>query len=179
MYFRKLNGEGFYLSPADVNNEAEALCKWMNEDEAIAHFNGFYNSLVSYEKCAEKLAKWAEGPFFFSIVSDNNEFMGHISVFNIGHNDLYGTIGIYLAKEYRGRGFGKKALKLVIEYLFNATRFEAIHIEVFSFNKKAYEIYKSLGFKVAGVYHNSLYHMSELKDIIMMEMLRKDYTSKR
>ena len=65
--------------------------------------------------------------------------MGHVSMFNMGHHELYTTMGIYIGQEYRGNGYGKEAIQLVIDYLFNTQRYESIQLQVFGYNKKAYD----------------------------------------
>lgn len=176
MYYKKLIGNHLYLSPIDIEHETPILTKWLNEDAAIAYFNGFYDRLLDEQKTNEMMSKWNEGPFFFSIVlHENNTFIGHISLFNFGSHEQYATMGIYIGNEYRQHGYGKEAIKLLIDYAFDTQRLNAIHLEVFGFNQNAFEIYKKMGFKECGRWHHSLYHKGMSHDIILMELLREDY----
>ncbi len=176
MYYKKLVGERLYLSPIDIENEVKTMTKWMNEDEDIAHFNGFYGSLLGEEKVREMMSKWNEGPFIFSIVSqEKNEFMGHVSLFGMDSHEQFVTMGIYLGKEFRHCGYGQEAIRLLLRYIFDFQRFNAIHLEVFSFNKNAIKAYQKLGFKECGRWHKVKYHQGQLHDIIMMELLREDF----
>lgn len=176
MYYKKIVGKSVYLSPIDIDHEVDLMTLWMNEDKDIAYYNGFYGSLLGKEKVRALLEKWNEGPFMFSIINkENNAFMGHISMFNMGHHELYTTMGIYIGQEYRGNGYGKEAIQLVVDYLFQTQRYEAIQLQVFGYNKKAYEVYKKIGFKECGRYHKALYHESKYHDIILMELLKEDY----
>lgn len=176
MYYKKLIGDRLYLSPMDIEHETPILTKWLNEDQDIAYFNGFYGSLLGEQKTSEMMNKWNEGPFSFSIVSlENHAFMGHISLFNLGSHEQYATMGIYIGREYRQCGYGKEAMKLLIDYAFNTQRFNAIHLEVFGFNQNAFETYKKFGFKECGCWHHCLYHNGKSHDIILMELLREDY----
>ena len=43
------------------------------------------------------------------------------------------------------------------------------------YHKKAYEVYKKIGFKECGRYHKALYHESKYHDIILMELLKENY----
>lgn len=176
MYYKKLVGEHVYLSPIDIDNETKILTKWMNEDKEIAIYNGFYGSLLGEEKVREMLMKWNEGPFLFSIVNkETNEFMGQVSYFGMDSHEQYITVGIFLGEKYRNQGYGKEAMNLSIDYLFNTQRFNAIHLEVFSYNKKAYEMYKKMGFVECGRWHKVRYHEGISQDVILMELLREDY----
>ena len=176
MYYKKLVGNKVYLSPMDIDYEVPMMTKFMNEDMDIAYFNGFYDSLLGEDKVRELLMKWNEGPFAFSIIEkDTNAFMGHVSMFNADSHQQYITLGIYIAEQYRGRGYGKEAMQLAIDYAFNTQRYHTIHLEVFAYNTKALEIYKKLGFKECGRWHKARYHMGESHDIIMMELFREDW----
>lgn len=174
MYYKKIVGEHLYLSPMDIQNETDIMTKWVNEDQDIAYFNGFYGSLLGKEKTQEMMQKWNEGPFSFSIVSlEDDSFMGHISLFGMDSHEQYATMGIYLGKDYRGHGYGKEAMQLLIDYAFNTQRFNAIHLEVYSYNTHAIEVYKKMGFVECGRWHKARYHLGEYHDIILMELLKK------
>lgn len=178
MYYKKLIGEKIYLSPMDIENESKIMTKWVNEDQEVAYFNGFYGSLLGEEKVKEMLNKWNEGPFSFSIVSlDKNEFVGHISLFGMDSHEQYATMGIYIGKEYRQKGYGKEAIQLLIDYAFTTQRFNAIHLEVYAYNTNAYQAYKKLGFVECGRWHQVRYHEGRSQDVILMELLREDYNS--
>lgn len=180
MYYKKIVGEHLYLSPTDMELESAILTRWWNEDQEIADNNGFFNQLLNQEKVAEMLQKWNEGPFVFSVVEKaGNAFMGHISLFNIGRHELYATMGIYIGADYRHRGYGREAMKLFIDYIFQTQRFQALHLEVFDFNRRGVQIYQSLGFNECGRWHQALYHNGTLHDIVMMELLRGDWAKQR
>ena len=176
MYYKKLIGEHLYLSPIDIENEVKPMTEWLNEDKDIAYFNSFYGSLLGEEKVREMMNKWNEGPFIFSIVSkDENLFMGHVSLFGIDSHEQFATMGIYLGKEYRHHGYGQEAIHLLLKYVFDFQRFNAIHLEVFSFNENAIKAYQKLGFKECGRWHKVKYHQGENHDVVMMELLKEDF----
>lgn len=176
MYYKKLMGEHLYLSPMDIDHEAEIMTKWLNEDQDIAYFNGFYGSLLGNEKTVEMMNKWNEGPFSFSIVSlKDNAFMGHISLFGMDSHEQYATMGIYIGKEYRHHGYGQEAISLLVDYAFKTQRYNAIHLEVFSFNEHAINSYKKAGFVECGRWHKVKYHLGEYHDVVLMELLRENH----
>ncbi len=180
MYYKKIVGEHIYLSPMNVEAEKEILTKWWNEDQDIAYNNGFYAQLLNEGKVTEILQKWNEGPFVFSIIrKDQDEFMGHVSLFNIGHQDQYATMGIFIGADYRHQGYGREAMTLLMDYIFQSQRFQALHLEAFDFNQKGIALYQDLGFKECGRWHQSFYHCGAAHDIVMMEILRKDWENRR
>ena len=173
MYYRKIEGEKIYLSPMDKNNEIPLLTKCFNEDEAIAYNNGFISSISNEENISETVDKWNESGMIFSIINkETDEFMGHVSFFGADNNKTFITMGIYIAEEYRGNGYGLEAIKLSTEYMFRFHVYRSIHLEVFSYNEGAYRLYQKAGFKECGRFHNSRYFNGKFYDIILMEMLK-------
>lgn len=175
MYYKKIKGNLVYLSPMDLKNEAKIITQWINEDEDIAYFSGFFNSLLGEEKTEKMIEKWNEDPFSFSIVDmKDHEYVGNISLFGFDSQKMVATLGIFIGKPYRGRGIGQEAIKLIIDYAFNSLNMRAIHLEVFAYNEKAYSVYKKLGFVECGRWHESRYHQGKYHDVILMELLREE-----
>lgn len=174
MYYKKIVGEKVYLSPMDIENESSKLVKWVNEDETIAYGSGFYRSLLGEQKTKEMLEKWDEAPFAFSIVSlETDEYLGNISLFNLAND--YATMGVFIGKEFQGNGFGKEAIELLCNYAFLTLNMKSIHLEVFAYNSHAYELYKKLGFKECGRWHEVRFHQGKYHDVILMEKMNPNH----
>lgn len=171
MYYKKLVSKELYLSPSDIENETPIMTKWINEDNDIIIGNGFYQKLLGTNKVKEMLEKWNEGPYMFSIVNNEGEFMGHINLFDV-YDHEYATLGIYLGKEYRNKGYASIAIKLLADYAFNYLNLRAIHLHVFAYNTHAQQVYQKLGFKECGRWHNVRYMNGKYYDEIMMELLK-------
>ena len=157
----------------DKKNEIPLLTRWFNEDPSIACNNGFISSVSNEEDISEMVDKWNESGMIFSIINkETDEFMGHVSFFGADNNKTFITMGIYIAEEYRGNGYGLEAIKLSTEYMFRFHVYRSIHLEVFSYNEGAYRLYQKAGFKECGRFHNSRYFNGKFYDIILMEMLK-------
>ncbi len=61
-----------------------------------------------------------------------------------------GTLGIGIARDYRGKGYGKILLLKAIEHAKNICHLEKIELAVFESNENAIKLYESVGFKVEG-----------------------------
>ncbi len=86
-----------------------------------------------------------------------------------------GTLSIFVGEEKeRNKGYGTEALKLLLDYGFNVLNLNNINLSVFSFNKRAIDFYKNIGFKEYGVRHESYFLNGEYHDEIFMEILKKD-----
>ena len=80
----------------------------------------------------------------YFIVIDKGESIGFLNTIVKGNK---GFFDIGLAKEYRGKGYGKRLLETAIQYL-NEKKVEELCLTVIEKNSIAYEMYKKRGFKV-------------------------------
>lgn len=172
MYYKKLVGKDIYLSPCDVENELPILTKWFNEDRDIISNNGFSSKLLGVDKTKEMLEQWNAGPYCFSIVNLDNEFAGQLSLFDLNHNRA--TMGIFVGEQFRGKGYGSQAIKLITDYAFNMLNLRTIHIYVYGFNQKAISVYKKVGFVECGRWHQDVYYDGKYYDTVMMELLKNN-----
>lgn len=176
MYYKKLISNDIFLSPMDIKNDYLTMTKWMNEDYDIAANNGFLASSLNEEKVMKKLEMWDESDSAFSIIlKSTNELIGNISYFNHSKPVLGATMGIYIASKYRGKGYGKQAIDLMLRHAFETLNYEAVRIEVFSYNLNAIKVYEKIGFKKVGAWRNAKYHQGKLYDIVLMDILKKEY----
>jgi L-amino acid N-acyltransferase YncA len=79
-------------------------------------------------------------------------------------------ISIYIQRDKRGKGFGKK----LMEYLINTARDQGFHklvLSTFKFNQQGQRLYKSAGFREVGTYINQGILEGKFIDITIMEKL--------
>ena len=172
MHYPKIKGGEIYLSPIDIQKKKAILTEWVNSDKSIAYNNGFYGQMIDEAKMQEKLEKWRDSSVCMAIIREEDEaFMGQVSLFNFGPANSFCTLGIFIGKEYRGRGYGKEAMDLAVEYAFDTLRVKAVHLEVYSFNEEAIAFYERCGFSKCGTWHLSAYHNGRFNNIILMEKI--------
>ncbi|AAK81570.1 GNAT family N-acetyltransferase [Clostridium acetobutylicum] len=63
------------------------------------------------------------------------------------YHDKVSIFGVGILPEYRGRGFGREMMSMLLEYLIERD-YDDIALEVDSNNKRAFELYKSIGFQI-------------------------------
>ena len=69
---------------------------------------------------------------------------------SIGRTDEWWVWNVEIAEEYRGRGFGRRAMELA-EDLVREHGATSLGLNVFGFNTAARRLYESLGYDVAAV----------------------------
>jgi len=74
---------------------------------------------------------------------------------------------------YRGRGYGKEALQLAVNYAWQDMNLVRLTLSVHHDNNVAYNTYKSVGFVEEGRLRKAAYLLGTWKDLIIMGLLRE------
>jgi len=78
-------------------------------------------------------------------------------------------------KDYRGKGYGKEAIILLMDYAFGHLNFHRISIGVVGFNDNALRFYEKIGFKQEGIQRDSYYYNYKYHDFVMMSILEDEF----
>ncbi|WP_223292378.1 GNAT family N-acetyltransferase [Salipaludibacillus neizhouensis] len=78
-------------------------------------------------------------------------------------------------KDYWGKGYGKEAFQLLLDYVFIELNLHRVGLKVFSFNEKAIRMYGKLDFQVEGKLRESLYRNGKWHNIYLMGLLKSEY----
>jgi len=74
-----------------------------------------------------------------------------------------------------GKGFGREALKLLLDYAFLEMNLHRVSLRVFSFNEKAISLYEKMGFKHEGRSRQAIFREGKWHDIIHMGILQEEW----
>ncbi|AIT09056.1 hypothetical protein LO80_03075 [Candidatus Francisella endociliophora] len=92
------------------------------------------------------------------------------------HNSIH-IKRIAISSLYKGKGYGKAAFELILNWIFKNTQAHRVWLDVKDFNTRAIHIYKSLGFVIEGMLRD--YEFNSLKNkyesFHIMSILRKEY----
>ena len=178
-YFKKLEGKRIYLSPINTE-DYEMYAKWMNDRNVTDGINAT-NKLITIEnekEWTEKINNNADYNFAI-ILKDKDILLGNCSISKIDFIAGTAELGIMIGEEeYRSNGYGQETLKLLLDYGFNFLRLHNICLGVFSFNERAINCYKKVGFKEYGRRHEAYYLDGKYYDAILLEYLEYDYKNK-
>lgn len=175
-YFKKLVGEKIYLSPANME-DIELFTKWFNDFETT-DFIGSSNRVVNIINEKEWLENTLkDGALLFSIITlDNDRIIGNCDLKDIDYINRKATLGICIGnKESRNKGYGKEAIKLLLDYGFNYLNLNNIMLTVFEFNEIAIACYKKVGFKEIGRRRKCYFLNGKYYDKIYMDILSEEF----
>lgn len=178
-YFKKIIGEKVYLSPVNTL-DVELYCKWLNDSSTTDGINKT-KDVITIENETEYLNNVVKkGTYQFAIVdSETDNLIGTCGFCDIDHINQNAEVGIFIGEEEkRSKGYGAESLKLLLDYGFNILNLYSIYLGVYSFNERAYNCYKKVGFKDVGRIRKVRYYNGKRYDLIYLDILKEEFNNK-
>ena len=177
-YFKKLVGDTIYLSPRN-SEDVETFTKWLNDFQVTDGLgrSGLIVTLNGEKEYLENVHDNDNTRYYFVIVTlENDEMIGTISLENINYINRSAKLGIFIGEEkHRGKGIGKEAIQLILDYGFHYLNLNSIQLSVFAFNERAIACYKKCGFKEVGRLREAYYLNGKYYDKILMDILKSEF----
>ncbi|WJE55783.1 arsinothricin resistance N-acetyltransferase ArsN1 (plasmid) [Bacillus cereus] len=107
------------------------------------------------------------------LLEENSQTVGWASINPYSHRCAYkgvGELSIYIKREYRGRGLGKKLLTS-LENIGKQNSFYKFILFTFPFNNLGQGLYRRLGYREVGVFEKQGILDGKYVDIMVMEKL--------
>lgn len=174
-YFKKLIGDRIYLSPRN-SEDVEQFTEWLNDFETTDYI-GRSGMLVTLNSEKNYLEESHSFEFNFAIVkNEDDKMIGTVSLERINHIDRCATLGIFIGdKNFRSKGYGTEAIKLILEYGFKYLNLKNINLELLEFNERALKCYKKCGFKEYGRRRKCKFVDGKYYDLIEMDILKEEF----
>ena len=146
--FPVLIGEKVTLKTIVEDEFYEKYYQWLRHIEVIDGIGEEEN--MSVEEIIQMHNEWREDPSNLTLGIYDNETgkpVGDINLMDSEDFEKGPEIAIMIGE--RGKGFGKEALKLMIDYAFNSIKVSQINLDVYKDNPAA-NLYQKIGFKING-----------------------------
>ena len=113
--------------------------------------------------------------FVFAIIDrSTNRFAGCIGIHPIrAHNRA--EVGYWIGKPFWGRGLATAALRLIIQFGFEALKLNRIAAGHFPYNPASGRVMAKAKMRQEGVLRGALFHREQYKDEVRYAILREDY----
>lgn len=164
IYFRKLEKEDVSL-----------LHRWQNDTEVYMNMSGTMD-LYSTEDIETFYEKIKDEKNYIIVEKKTNKDIGRVSLPFLDYEQQNTEIIIMIGeKKDWGKGYGKEAFQLILNYIFNELNLHRAGLKVFSFNEKAIKMYEKFGFQFEGKLREALFRNGQWHDIYLMGLLKSDY----
>lgn len=163
------------------DNDLAVMEEWFNN----ADFLRYYDMVPAMPRTGKQLQ---------SMLNDFDKSNERI-MFAIRHNETEKIIGVTGFDEiiwsngsatlfigigengFTGRGIGKEAMQLVLDFGFYELNFHRIQLNVISYNEIAIRLYESLGFIREGTYRDFILRDGKRFDMYLYGMLNSEWSN--
>lgn len=149
-------------------------------DFQVTDYTGRSSKILTREAEKEYLEKNTNVEAVFAIVElETDKLLGSVGIENIDHINRSGTLGIFIGdKDYRSKGYGTEAIRLVLEYGFKYLNLKNINLDVLACNERAIKCYEKCGFKEYGRRRKCKFVNGVYYDVINMDILDEEFEGK-
>jgi diamine N-acetyltransferase len=171
-----LVGEQVYLRSVE-KDDLELLRKWANDPQLRA-LTGETTPMTpaGAEEYLERLSHDPDRVWFVIVLRDSGRVIGETGLLRMfpawRTTDLSIIIG---EKDAWGQGYGRDAIRLMIDYAFGSLNFHRISIGVVGFNESALRFYEKMGFQREGVQRDGYFFDHRYHDFVMMSLLESEF----
>ena len=125
-----------------ILGDAEAMKFW--DRPAIAR------TATAAEIVASQLAAMEDGHFLYWTVWRDNDAIGSVDLSALDFTHLRGEIGFLFRRDQWGQGYGREAMRAVIDHAFGPLKLQRLEARVHAANAPAKKLIKLLGFLPEG-----------------------------
>jgi RimJ/RimL family protein N-acetyltransferase len=156
--------------------------KWFNDMNFLRHFDKLtaIPRDSAYIRNLIKEMNDASNEFIFAIRSlDEEKLIGVTGFENIQWNNRVASIFIGIGEGgFRGKGIGKEAMSLTLDYAFNELNLHKLQLTVLQYNTAAIALYESLGFVKEGVFREFILRDKTRYDLINYGIIHYEWVNK-
>lgn len=151
--------------------DADAVARIYNEgiDDRIATFE-------TEPRTAQDIVTWLEEDLPLVVVESDGEVVAWAVAHRYREREAYAGVGefsVYVARDARGRGFGRAAVQRLIDECERRGLWKLVS-RVFPENEASLALCRSLGFREVGIYRHHAKLDGEWRDVVIVERLLGD-----
>lgn len=129
------------------------------------------NSVPRVVRWLQEKSEKADGVFFIVAAAQGDEALGYIQIHEMNPQHGHCSLGVCLAREAQGKGYGQQALALIEQYVKSVFGMRKIMLQVLLSNASAIRFYERQGFEHVGVMKSHFHADGAHVDVLIMEKL--------
>ena len=143
----------------------------VSDEKTFLSYQGEHETLKSEGRYIKKCIKNIKSKKLIKLLAFNGDKL-------VGQTDIemgdrverhIGLFGLVVAKDFRGKGLGKKLMELVeVESKKNLPNIKIIKLEVYGTNEIARNLYKKIGFVEYGILPGGISRNKTFEDTVLM-----------
>jgi RimJ/RimL family protein N-acetyltransferase len=177
------HGELVRLAALNGEMDAETLAFWSRdtEFERLLDADPVLPSTRAKERTRIERDENSPDTLSFGLRTlTEDRLIGFVGLFGIEWHAGVAFVGIGIGEtDYRGKGYGTDAMRLILRYAFEALHLRRVSLDVFEYNQRAYRSYIKAGFVEEGRARQYLHRDGRRWDLIYMGILREEWLAGR
>ena len=160
----------------------ELMAEWFQDSYFLRHLDAIAARPLNAAQVKKKIESALESNngFTFAVRKiDTDEIVGMADVEAILWNQGVTWVSLGMGTEHRGKGYGREALTMLIDYAFQELNLRRVQLTVFAYNAPGIHLYESLGFVQEGRYREFLQRDGQTYDMILYGLLRREWEARR
>jgi RimJ/RimL family protein N-acetyltransferase len=158
--------------------DAETHWVFMNDYETVRGMSSgiiYPSSREDEVRYLDQQTSFTRGEYQFAIETLDGRFIGRCGFLRVDWKNRLAEIGIMIGeKEYRGKGFGTDALRVLTRIAFAELNLHKLKLSVFDFNQQAMACYEKCGFKREGLLKGELWRDGAYHDVVVYGLCSAD-----
>jgi RimJ/RimL family protein N-acetyltransferase len=166
---------------APSREDAAILARWSEDASYLRALNTSYARPLSEAEFNKRLdpeqrdPNWIE--FHVRTISDD-KLIGFVALHTIEWNNATAMLSVGIGEpDYRDRGYGSEALRLVLRYAFEELNLFRVGLDVIAANDRAVHVYEKLGFQHEGIMRRAVHREDRRYDVFHMGILRDEWNA--
>lgn len=163
-----------------------AIRGWINDPEVAGHLSPIFDPPQTESMTSSFLDKVLKnelpGYFFVVASKEDDRYIGQVDLRVPEGRDPSHQGGIAIVipdRNDRGRGYGREALTLLLDFAFDRINLHKVWLEVFARNAPAIALNEKLGFQRDGILRDDVFREGRYHDMYLMTILAHEWRSQR
>jgi len=149
-----------------------------NRDVSKWMFTNRYIEREEHESFIQGLAG-SNSSAYWLVKGNKGKYLGVISLTRLSLQNKNAYLGMYVNPCCRSQGTGTLIFKYFKKIVFNVFKLHSLRVEVIQDNSKAILFYKKIGFIKEGVLREFVYKNRKWCSVIIMGILKRDFSGYR
>ncbi len=163
--------------------DLSGIRSWVNDYDTARFLGAAYVRPQSWEQTESYLMSLlngeAGGVHLAIAEKETRRYLGQCGLMMIDHTARRAELAIVLAPDSAGRGYGREAIALMLEYAFAQLNLNRVFLQVHADNARAIAAYEACGFQREGRLRAHFYRDGRYIDAVQMGILRSEWESAR
>jgi RimJ/RimL family protein N-acetyltransferase len=160
---------------APEESDADALNAKFGDPDVLAGLSFAFPQATNGSVEFIRSARGSESQIVFTIETLGGEPLGNCDLREIEPRGRSAKVGIWIAKQAWGKGYGTDAMRIMCRFGFRELNLQRIELIVYETNPAAMRSYEKVGFRREGTLRRAQFQGGRYIDVLVMGLLVEEF----